>query len=101
MQKGHFENGELINGLRRDFFHDGTLEKEGNVKNAKYEGPVKEYYFDGKLLFEGEYANGDKNGKGVIYHKNGKQKQLMKIAEEKHSKMQEAMKKSNGGKHGG
>ena len=39
------------------------------LKNG--EGFVKEYD-DNKLLFEGKYINGEKNGKGKEYDKNGK-----------------------------
>ena len=48
-----------------------------NIKgNIKWEikdgkGHIKEYYKNGKLLFEGEYLNGERNGKGNEYYKNG------------------------------
>lgn len=75
-EKGTFKTGELVQGTKREYFHNGNIDKDGEVHNGKYEGKVKEYYFDGKLQYEGNYEKGERSGQGVMYHKNGKIKQI-------------------------
>jgi len=43
-----------------------------SIKNGERNGKGKEYYKDGKLKFEGEYLNGKRNGKGKDYNYFGK-----------------------------
>ena len=38
------------------------------IKDGK--GFIKEYNYYGKLIFEGVFSNGNRNGKGKIYHNN-------------------------------
>ena len=56
------------NGKGKEFngFNDELL-YEGDYKNGERNGKGKEYYKDGKLKFEGEYKNGKRNGKGKEY----------------------------------
>ena len=39
------------------------MEFEGEYKNGERNGKGKEYFKDGKLEFEDEYLNGERNGK--------------------------------------
>ena len=45
---------------------------EGEYKNGEKNGKGKEFYRDGKLLFEGEYLNGKRHGKGKEFYRDGK-----------------------------
>ena len=44
---------------------------EGEYKNGERNGKGKEYNKNGNLIFEGEYLNGKRNGKGKEYDFNG------------------------------
>ena len=91
--------GEYINGIKngkgKKYYDNGNLKFDGKYLNGKkwdgkgynrkgdliYElkngdGYVKRYYYhefknDEVLIYEGEYKNGEKNGKGREYDKNG------------------------------
>jgi antitoxin component YwqK of YwqJK toxin-antitoxin module len=73
--EGEFVEGKLLNGFMREFFGDGSVFREGHIKEDLYEGHIKEYFSDGKILFDGYYSKGVKHGKGTLYHRNGRAKQ--------------------------
>ena len=60
-------------GKEYDAYND-KLYFEGEYFNGQKNGKGKEYYKDGKLKFEGEYLSGKKNGKGKEYYEDGKLK---------------------------
>ena len=43
---------------------------EGDYKNGEKNGKGKEYNKNGELIFEGDYSNGKRNGKGKEYENN-------------------------------
>ena len=53
--------------MEKDIIKYGILEFK--IKDGS--GIIKEYDFDDILKFEGEYLNGEKNGKGKEYNKDG------------------------------
>ena len=52
-----------------DIIYD-YLAFEGEYLNGERNGKGKEYYKNGNIKFEGEYLNGKKNGVGKEYNKN-------------------------------
>ena len=86
--EGEYLNG-LKNGKGKEFYENGKLKFEGEYINGKRwngkgynergkielelengKGNIREYYFN-SLKFEGEYSDGNLNGKGKEYNKNG------------------------------
>ena len=61
------------NGIRKEYYgFNDKLIFEGEYLNGERNGTGKEYDRDGKLIYEGEYLNGKRNGKGKEYYYNGK-----------------------------
>ena len=60
-------------GIAKEYFgYDDTLLFEGKYSNGEKNGEGIEYDKDGKVIFKGEYSNGIINGKGKEYNKDGK-----------------------------
>jgi antitoxin component YwqK of YwqJK toxin-antitoxin module len=59
---------------QREYNEDGTLFKEGPMKNHRRDGVWKSYYRDGTLWSENNYKGGLINGKTVTYFPNGKKR---------------------------
>ena len=59
---------------QREYNEDGTLFKEGAMKNQRREGDWKSYYRDGTLWSENFYKNGLVDGKTITYFPNGKKR---------------------------
>jgi antitoxin component YwqK of YwqJK toxin-antitoxin module len=59
---------------QREYNEDGTLFKEGPMKNRRREGDWKSYYRDGTLWSENNYKNGLIDGKTITYFPNGKKR---------------------------
>ena len=68
-----FENDILIK--KRDYYKNGQLRGEGDVKNGELDGPFKIYHENGQLKHEGTHYNGYISGPFKIYHENGQLKQ--------------------------
>ena len=58
------------NGLIKEFYENGYLCYEGEIKNGIKDGKGKIYDQTGNLIFEGNFINGIKNGDGKEYNKN-------------------------------
>ena len=66
---------ELKNGIGNvKEYEDNILTFEGEYLNGERNGKGKEYGKDGKLIFEGIYLNGKRIGKGKEYYKSGELK---------------------------
>lgn len=62
---------DSYSGLFKDYYPDGKLKVEVNLKDGKWEGIGKRYYANGKLRTEGNYVNGNREGIHNTYHENG------------------------------
>jgi antitoxin component YwqK of YwqJK toxin-antitoxin module len=75
----------LQNGLQKYYFESGQIEEESTFKNDKMDGYAKFFYLNGNLKGEGIYRDGNRGdvsekgiprngreGKWLIYYKNGK-----------------------------
>ena len=58
------------NGIIKEFYENGCLYYEGELKSGKKEGKGKIYDIDGSLIYDGKLINGIKNGKGKEYDSN-------------------------------
>ena len=57
-------------GFIKEFYENGNLAYEGEIKNGIKNGKGKIYDINGSLLFDGKLINGIKNGKGKEYDEN-------------------------------
>lgn len=55
----------------KDFYENGKVKMEGEIKDEKRTGIWKAYYDNGQLWSEGEFLNGERTGKAKIYFPNG------------------------------
>lgn len=56
----------------REFYPEGTLKSESEVKEGKRHGRYREYYENGKLKLRGKYANNQPKGTWKYYTEEGK-----------------------------
>ena len=63
--KGELYSGEIVN------YYDGTSQEEWvrNFKDGVIDGNLKQWYEDGQLQGEGNMKNGKENGKFKLYMK--------------------------------
>ncbi len=81
VKKEYYENGTLhhetlykngkANGVAKTYHQNGRLSIESEYKDGKQNGIRKEYYENGNLRMEGEFKNGKQNGFVKEYDKNG------------------------------
>jgi antitoxin component YwqK of YwqJK toxin-antitoxin module len=57
---------------RKDYYPNGALKFEVNLKNGRPEGKGKAYYQSGKVFREYNYKAGKREGIGKMYYENGK-----------------------------
>jgi antitoxin component YwqK of YwqJK toxin-antitoxin module/Tfp pilus assembly protein PilF len=66
-----FKSGTLV-GSYKDFFPNGKVKEEGNYDDkGNRTGTWKTYFYNGTLSNEATYLNGEKQGKGVEYARDG------------------------------
>lgn len=65
------KDGNKVAVYQREYYEDGSLLKEGPLKNEKMDGFWKSYYNTGILWSEGEFTEGIRNGISNTYHANG------------------------------
>ena len=82
-QNGKYNDGKFYNiennstyeaksgsGFIKEFYDNGCLAFEGELKNGKKDGKWKIYDITGSLIYDGKLINGIKNGKGKEYDEN-------------------------------
>ena len=55
----------------REFYPEGALTSEAEIKAGKRHGRYREYYENGKLKFRGKYANNQPKGTWKYYTEEG------------------------------
>jgi uncharacterized protein YdhG (YjbR/CyaY superfamily) len=65
------ELGSVTNGMRREYFDDGTLKAEGAMRAGELHGPWRWYRKDGTLLRTGSFRHGTKTGEWTTYDRSG------------------------------
>lgn len=70
-------------GIKKEYYENGTLHHEISYKHGKENGIAKTYYQNGKLSIESEYKDGKQNGIRKEYYENGN---LATVAEMKDGK---------------
>lgn len=72
---GEWKNGQPFNGQGKAHFSrkddKASIYNEGTLKNGLMHGECKKY-INGQLVAEGFYENGNLNGRGIAYFRNGK-----------------------------
>lgn len=65
----HLVINELLfsGNILREFYPEGTLKSEAEIKEGKRHGRYREYYENGKLKFRGKYANNQPKGTWKYY----------------------------------
>jgi Uncharacterized protein conserved in bacteria len=56
----------------REFYPEGALKKETEIKDGKYHGRYREYYENGKMKVRGKYKNNEPKGTWKYYTEEGK-----------------------------
>ena len=64
----HLVINELLfsGNILREFYPEGALKSEAEIKEGKRHGRYREYYENGKLKFRGKYANNQPKVRGNI-----------------------------------
>ena len=81
IEKEYYNNGKLKfeyeikngekEGFSREYYENGQLKKESCYKNGKLNGLCKQYYENGQLEIEGTYKDGKIDALFKSYYKNG------------------------------
>ena len=66
------EISDVSDGMRREYFPDGTLKAEGKMKGGQLHGRWNWYRADGSLLRTGSFRNGDKTGTWTTFDRDGR-----------------------------
>ena len=69
----HLVINELLfsGNILREFYPEGALKSEAEIKEGKRHGRYREYYENGKLKFRGKYANNQPKGTWKYYIEEG------------------------------
>ena len=59
-------------GLYREYYITGVVQREENYKNYVLDGPAKTFFKDGGLASTAVYVDGKRQGPGKTFYKNGK-----------------------------
>lgn len=62
---------DMVNGVKRESYPNGSIKSECTLKNGKPEGVMKQYYPNGKLSITTTYLAGVKNGPETEYESDG------------------------------
>ncbi|HXP52567.1 MAG TPA: toxin-antitoxin system YwqK family antitoxin [Bacteroidia bacterium] len=62
----------LINGVKKEYYKNGKLERETPYTNGKKNGTEKFYYESGELYSESPFTDDKANGVCKVYYKSGK-----------------------------
>lgn len=65
------ELGEVADGIRREYFDDGTLRAEGRMRAGELHGDWRWYRKDGSLLRTGSFRAGEKVGNWTTHDRSG------------------------------
>lgn len=68
------KTGKIANGILKEYYESGKLQRETPYTRGKINGVEKIYYESGKLLWETPYVDGKKNGVEKSYYASGKPK---------------------------
>lgn len=73
----NFKDGpeDVLEGGFKIFYKSGQLKTEGNYKNNKWHGRIKDFSEEGILISDVTMENGVENGEDILYHSNGNIKQ--------------------------
>ncbi len=74
VQKFEKVDGQLQPVYEKIYYEDGSLSKEGPLKENRREGHWKSYYRDGTLWSEGDFVKGMAQGVTITYYANGKKR---------------------------
>jgi antitoxin component YwqK of YwqJK toxin-antitoxin module len=66
------KNGELKNGIQKEYFKNGSVSCEGAFINGERTGEWKYYLANGQLKAIGNYTDGKMTGEWKWYRENGK-----------------------------
>ena len=56
----------MMDGIYKEFYNNGKLQRSINYKNGVMDGPMKYYNEEGGVTLEYSYKNGEKVGEGVM-----------------------------------
>jgi antitoxin component YwqK of YwqJK toxin-antitoxin module len=62
---------DMVNGVKRESYPNGSIKSECTLKNGKPEGVMKQFYPNGKLCITTTYLAGVKNGPETEYESDG------------------------------
>jgi len=65
LKETYYKN-DVIDGLHKEYFNNGKLQKAVNFKDGKQHGSFKQYNEEGVIIMKYEYENGEKMSGGVV-----------------------------------
>ena len=68
------EEGDLPDGVYKQYFNTGKLERTFPIKDNELTGTVDVYYNSGRLARKGNFVEGYENGESLLYYKTGELK---------------------------
>ena len=80
-----YDSDDLIHGIKRKWYKDGTLDYELEYEHGKPIGLEKEYWSNGNIRFETPYENGVRHGDAKLFYQNGKFARIKKYRKGKWS----------------
>lgn len=78
LEEAHYSN-DTLEGERKYFFPNGTVESVETYRHGQYHGPYRKYYENGQLYVEQEFADGAMQGISTVYYPNGKIREKVTI----------------------
>ncbi len=79
MEEAQYKNN-VLNGERKLFLDNGSLQSLENYSNGLYNGPYKAFFADGKLEQEGQYTANEMSGEWKTYYPGGQLKEIVTFA---------------------
>ena len=70
-QQGHLNSNGKIEGNCKEYFENGNLYKDSNMKDGLPHGNFKEYFENGKLKMDYNFENGVQHGSQNEFYDNG------------------------------
>nr|MBQ0091604.1 lipoprotein [Candidatus Enterousia merdequi] len=65
------QDGNLINGLVKQYYENGNVWREMNIKDGRENGTEREYYENGKIHVIANVVNGKTEGISKLYNEDG------------------------------
>ena len=59
------------NGIFKNWYPNGQIEREGTMVNDRWSGDYREWYENGQLCVSGKYVDGKREGEWIFFQEEG------------------------------